>query len=215
MNESRFERERKEMVELIDQRGVHSPDLLAAMMHVPRHRFVPKEAQSWAYLDMALRINRGQTISQPYMVALMTNALRLTGSERVLDVGTGSGYQAAILARLAGEVHTIDLIPELVEEAKKIIRELGLTNIHFHIGDGSRGLVERAPFDAILVAAAAPNLPQPLLDQLAEGGRLVIPVGKRHAQQLEVWQREKDEFKQNIRDKVVFVPLLGKFGWKK
>jgi len=215
MNENRFEQERQEMVDLINQRGVHSPDLLAALMRVPRHRFVPEKSQSWAYADMALRIDQGQTISQPYMVALMTDALRLTGSERVLDVGTGSGYQAAILAHLAEEVHTIDRIPGLVEDAKTTIRELELTNILFHIGDGSLGLAEEAPFDAILVAAAAPSVPQPLLDQLAEGGRLVIPVGKRHAQQIEVWQREKDEFKQNIRDKVVFVPLLGKFGWKK
>ena len=144
---------------------------------------MPAEERRWAYADHAMRIGHGQTISQPYMVASMTEALALTGSERVLDVGTGSGYQAAIFSHLVSEVHTIDLVPELVERAKTLIRELGLSNIHFHVGDGSLGLPEKAPFDAILVAAAAPKVPLPLLEQL-EDQLLMADVGIQATQQI-------------------------------
>ena len=215
MNEHRFEEELKEMVDLIIKRGVRSANLLAAMRKVPRHLFVPEENRHWAYSDAALRIGHGQTISQPYMVAAMTDALQLKGDERVLDVGTGSGYQAAILAHLAKEVHTIDLVPELAEGAKNLLTSLGFTNIYFHIGDGTLGLADKAPFDAILVAAAAPKVPQPLLDQLAEGGRLIIPVGSRHMQQIEIWERRNGKLKQRTGERVIFVPLLGRFGWEK
>jgi len=214
MNEYGFEEEHKEMIDLIIKRGVRSTNLLAAMLSVPRHLFVPEKNRPWAYADSALHIGHGQTISQPYMVASMTDALQLTGNERVLDIGTGSGYQAAILAHLAKEVHTIDLVPELVEGAKKIITTLGYTNIHFHMGDGSLGLPDEAPFDAILVAAAAPRVPRPLLEQLAEGGKLVIPVGQQHSQQIEIWQRKSGKLERKIGESVIFVPLLGKFGWE-
>jgi protein-L-isoaspartate(D-aspartate) O-methyltransferase len=215
MNEYRFEEECKQMVDLIIKRNVRSADLLAAMLNVPRHLFVPEENRHWAYADSALRIGHGQTISQPYMVASMTDALDLKGGERVLDVGTGSGYQAAILSRLVKEVHTIDIVPELVEGARNLIRKLGYTNIRFHVGDGTLGLPEEAPFDAILIAAAAPKVPLPLLDQLAEEGRLIIPVGSRHMQQIEIWERRNGKLKQTVGERVIFVPLLGRFGWEK
>ena len=162
--------ERYRMVdEQLRMRGIQDGRVLAAFRSVPRHLFVPEESRPWAYADCPQPIGYGQTISQPYVTALMTESLRLAGSERILEVGTGSGYQTAILAHLAAEVHTIEIIPELAERAARTFAELGLTNIHSHIGDGSLGWPESALYDAILVAAAAPDVPQLLLDQLAEG----------------------------------------------
>ena len=206
---------RKRMVEeQIVRRGVHDPRLLSVMGDVPRHRFVLADDLAWAYADGPLPIGHGQTISQPYIVALMTDLLQLNGVERVLEVGTGSGYQAAVLGRMAAEVHTVEVIPELAAQATKILAELGFSNIQIHDGDGSQGWPAASPYNAILVAAAAPSVPQPLLDQLAEGGRLVIPVGDRGNQQLECWTRTGQKFERRVSLQVAFVPLRGEYGWK-
>ena len=210
----RFDRERKRMItNQLERRGLHDTRLLAAFETVPRHLFVPEEYRYAAYDDSPLPIGFNQTISQPYIVALMTDLLRLTGAERVLEVGTGSGYQAAILGRLAGEVHTIEFVPELAATADKLLKELGIDNVHCHVGDGSLGLLETAPFDGILVAAAAPKTPKVLLAQLDDGGRMVIPVGGRGMQNLEVWKRDGEEFTSRIETAVAFVPLRGEQGW--
>jgi len=215
MEEDEYEHERKRMVaEQIARRGLRNPRLLAAMEAVPRHRFVPLDHLAWAYADGPLPIGYGQTISQPYIVAFMTDALHLTGKECVLEVGAGSGYQAAILGQMAAEVHTIELIPELALQANNVLEELGYTNVHVHIGDGSLGWLEAAPYSGILVAAAAPGLPEPLFDQLADGGRIILPVGGRGFQQLEVWERWGKEFKREESIDVAFVPLRGEYGWK-
>ncbi len=206
---------RKRMVaEQIAARGVRDARVLWAMEEVPRHRFLPPEEQSWAYSDGPLPIGHGQTISQPYIVALMTELLALQGDERVLEIGTGSGYQAAILGKLAAEVHTVEIIPELAEGAQCILTELGLANVHVHIGDGSLGWPVAAPYDGILVAAAAPDVPRPLLEQLADGGRLVIPIGGRGFQELQLWKRRGERFRQERSISVAFVPLRGEYGWK-
>ncbi len=211
-----FELERKRMVvEQIAGRGLHDPRLLAAFEAAPRHLFVPKEYRQHAYADAPLPIGHGQTISQPYIVALMTNLLELTGNERVLEVGTGSGYQAAILSQLAAEVHTVEIISELARESERVLREIGCANVHVHLADGSLGWLEAAPYDAILVAAAAPSAPQPLLDQLADGGRMVLPVGGQGYQELEVWVRDGEAFQQRSVIAVAFVPLRGEHGWRK
>jgi len=215
MNDDELTIARKRMVkEQIMVRGMQEARLLAAMESVPRHRFVPTDGLTWAYSDSPLPIGHGQTISQPYIVALMTDLLQLKGDERVLEIGTGSGYQAALLGSLAAEVHSMEVIPELGMNAKDILADLGYTNIHVHIGDGSGGWPEAAPYAGILVAAAAPYAPQPLLNQLAEGGRLVIPVGSLGFQQLEVWTHTGQEFKLQVNLAVAFVPLRGEFGWK-
>jgi protein-L-isoaspartate(D-aspartate) O-methyltransferase len=215
MTEEEYTQERKRMVaEQIVSRGLRDPRLLAAMEAVPRHRFVPSDHLTWAYSDGPLPIGFGQTISQPYIVAFMTDALHLTCTERVLEVGTGSGYQAAILGQMAAEVHTVEFIPELSEQAERVLHELGFTNIHVHCGDGSLGWLEAAPYDGVLIAAAAPRLPQPLLDQLAEGGRIILPVGSRGFQQLEIWERRGKKFEHEASIPVAFVPLLGEHGWR-
>jgi protein-L-isoaspartate(D-aspartate) O-methyltransferase len=183
------------------------------MRSVPRHLFVLAEHRRHAYSDGPLPIGGGQTISQPYIVALMTQLLELEGSEKVLEVGTGSGYQAAVLAHLADQVHTIERDPRLSRRATQVLQGLGLTNVHTYIGDGSLGLPEHAPFQAILVTAAAPDVPNVLLDQLADGGRLVIPVGSRLGQYLEKWLRQGEEFTKDVLVPVAFVPLRGQFGW--
>ncbi len=213
--EAVFERERIRMVEeQLRRRGIRDPRLLKAMLTVPRHRFVPSEHRHLAYVDGPLPIGAGQTISQPYIVALMTQLLLLQGDETVLEIGTGSGYQAAILAELAQQVHTIERHPELAERAKLILRELGYQNVHVHIGDGSLGLAEFAPYQGILVTAAAPKAPAALLEQLEDGGRLVIPVGGQWGQMLERWTRHGDQFDQEEFVPVAFVPLRGEAGWK-
>lgn len=205
---------RERMVrEQIEARGVTDPRVLDAMRRVPRHLFVPPDYRDLAYSDGPLPIGHGQTISQPYIVAYMTALLRLKGDEKVLEIGTGSGYQAAVLAHLAREVHTVERIPALAEQARRRLEALGLTNVTVHISDGTLGLPELAPFDAILVTAAAPKVPQSLLDQLADGGRLVIPVGSRGVQYLERWLRFGDEFRRQVLDPVAFVPLIGEEGW--
>ncbi len=210
-----YDRERARMVdEQIARRGLRDPRLLAAMRAVPRHRFVPPDELEWAYSDGPLPIGHGQTISQPYIVALMTDLLHLAPGARVLEVGTGSGYQAAILAHMAAEVHTVEVIPALAHRAEKVLAELGLTNVRVHVGDGSLGWPEAAPYDGILVAAAAPDVPPPLLDQLAEGGRLVLPVGSRGFQELQVWERRAGQLHCERGISVAFVPLRGEHGWR-
>ena len=195
-------------------RGIRDRRVLEAMGQVPRHRFVDALYQDRAYDDCALPIGHGQTISQPYMVALMTECLGLTGSERVLEVGTGSGYQAAVLARLAHRVFSMDRIPELVDRARRTLEELGIPNVTLRTGDGTLGWPEEAPFDAIIVTAGAPQVPQALVEQLAEGGRLVIPVGDRFAQTLEVVTRTARGMERRGVIGCVFVPLIGTNGWK-
>lgn len=194
-------------------RDITDERVLDAFYAVPRHRFVPEEYRHMAYADGPLPIGYGQTISQPYIVALMTELLELLGDERVLEVGTGSGYQAAILAQLAGEVHTIERHAALAGRAEKTLAELGMRNVNVHIGDGSLGLATFAPYSGIIVAAAAPRAPQPLLEQLCDNGRLVIPVGSRSGQTLERWRREGEKYRRERITAVAFVPLRGEHGW--
>ena len=192
------------------ERGIRDPDVLAAMRAVPRHLFVPDDLQHAAYDDSPLPIGFGQTISQPYMVACMTELLRVNVRSRVLDVGAGSGYQTAVLAELAGEVFALERIAALEEQARERLERMGYDNVTVRLGDGSQGWPEHAPFDGIMVAAAAPEAPPPLLEQLAEGGRLVIPLGDAHRDQiLTVYERRGDDFiiEQGLRCR--FVPLIG------
>jgi protein-L-isoaspartate(D-aspartate) O-methyltransferase len=213
--ESQFEVERRRMVkEQISGRDIRDSRLLEAMQVVPRHLFVPREHRHLAYADGPLPIGGGQTISQPYIVALMTQLLNLKGSEKILEVGTGSGYQAAILAHMGAEVHTIERDPYLAERAAQVLSNLNLKNVYIHVGDGSKGLKSHAPYQAILVTAAAPSVPPALLDQLDECGRMVIPVGGRYGQYLEKWQRSGEEYSQDVLVPVAFVPLRGEHGWK-
>jgi protein-L-isoaspartate(D-aspartate) O-methyltransferase len=215
MAEDEFSDQRKRMVaEQIAARGVQTPRLLAVMEKVPRHLFVPPDDIAWAYADGPLPIGEGQTISQPYIVALMTDLLHLTPAARVLEVGTGSGYQAAVLAELAAEVHTVEIIPSLARRAEEILHKLGYAHLHVHLADGSLGWKEAAPYDGILVTAASPKVPPPLLEQLADGGRLVAPVGARGMQVLEIVRREGKHFLHEVNIPVAFVPLRGEHGWK-
>lgn len=208
------EAERREMVEhQIRRRGVHDQRVLAAMEKVPRHRFLPNPSDPAAYDDMPLPIGAGQTISQPFMVALMTEALALTGSERVLEIGTGSGYQAAILAELAAEVISIERHSQLADRARRILLELGYVNVIVLAGDGTLGHPEQAPYDRIIVTAAAPRIAQPWLDQLSDGGRLVAPVGDRWSQTLKMVTRRGQQVVSEDHGGCVFVPLIGEHGW--
>jgi protein-L-isoaspartate(D-aspartate) O-methyltransferase len=198
----------------IERRGVRDARVLGAMRAVPRHAFVSADLQARAYEDAPLPIGGGQTISQPYMVAAMTAALRLRGTERVLEVGGGCGYQAAVLGALAREVVTVEYRADLAAATSARLGEMGYENIHVHCGDGTLGLPELAPFDAILVAAGAPTVPPPLLAQLAEGGRMVIPVGNLESQELQLVERSRDIFQTTVLDTCRFVPLVGAHGWK-
>ena len=194
-------------------RDVRDERVLAAMARVPRELFVPEGLAGRAYDDAALPIGAGQTISQPYMVAKICEAASLIGEERVLDVGTGSGYQAAVLSELAAEVDTIERIPELAEQARLNLKAAGYGRVRVHVGDGTRGLPERAPFDAIAVAAAAPHLPQSLYEQLEPRGRLVVPVGRRGIQRLEVIIRSPEGPAVVRSVPCRFVPLVGEEGF--
>ncbi len=206
--------DRHDMVEQqLRGRDVGDERVLAVMEHVPRELFVPEEFRDRAYADAALPIAGGQTISQPYMVAKICEALALRGDEHVLDVGSGSGYQAAVLAELAAEVDTIERIPELAELARVNLAAAGYDRVRVHVGDGTRGLPERAPFDAIAVGAAAPRLPQTLYDQLEERGRLVVPVGRHGIQRLEVIVRSPEGPAVIKSVPCRFVPLVGEEGF--
>ena len=203
-----------EMVERqLTGRGIRDDRVLAAMAKVPRHKFVPTSEYEVAYTDSPLPIGEGQTISQPYIVAYMLQALEFNGNEQVLEIGTGSGYQAALLGELAREVHTIERYADLAKRAGDTLAELGYINVHVHQGDGTNGLYDFAPYDAIIVAAGAPLVPQPMLDQMAPGGRLLLPVGEMGAQVLQLWKHNNGKFNQEDLVPVAFVPLVGKHGW--
>ena len=209
-----FAQEREQMVLYqIEKRGVTNPGVLSALRAVPRHLFVPAEMRGHAYADYPLPIGSDQTISQPYIVALMTAFLNLNGTEKVLEVGTGSGYQAAVLSMLAREVHTVEYIPALARAAAATLRDLGFANVNVHQGDGSLGWPDQAPYDAIMVTASAPKAPPPLLEQLKPGGRMVLPVGGRGMQWLELWRQENGVWQPEEVLAVAFVPLRGTHGW--
>jgi protein-L-isoaspartate(D-aspartate) O-methyltransferase len=195
------------------KRGIEDPRVLQAMRDTPRHLFVPTRHRAMAYEDTPLPIGHEQTISQPLMVAMMTAALQLHGRERVLEIGTGSGYQAAILSRLAVVVFSIERIPELAAQARATLAMAGIMNVHVLVGDGSLGLPEHGPYDAIVVTAASPKIPPALIDQLQPGGRLVVPVGERHEQTL-IRLTATDRGPQVERlGGCRFVPLIGQQGW--
>ncbi len=202
--------ERARMVRTqIEARGIDDPRVLAAMRSVPRHLFVPQAQRVHAYEDRAVPIGRGQTISQPYIVALMTSLLDPESSDRVFEVGTGSGYQAAVLAELVERVYTVEIVPELAERARRTLEHLGYENVTVITGDGYRGLPEEAPFDGIIVTAAPESVPEPLLNQLQVGGSLVIPVGPRGRQELKVLERERDGIRTRTVAPVRFVRMTG------
>jgi protein-L-isoaspartate(D-aspartate) O-methyltransferase len=217
MFESReYAPQRAEMVEKqLRRRGISNGAVLAVMLEVPRHEFVPLELRARAYEDAPLPIGSEQTISQPYIVAAMTAALHLQQDHRVLEIGTGCGYQAAVLSRLAKEVFTIERRPELASAASEKLSQLGYSNVHVHCGDGTLGLPDFAPFDAILVAAAAPTVPKPLLAQLSEGGRIIIPVGDAENQELQLIEKRAEAFPTRMLEGCRFVPLVGFHGWQK
>jgi protein-L-isoaspartate(D-aspartate) O-methyltransferase len=211
-----FAAARRAMVEeQVRRRGVASLRVLEAMHSVPRHEFVPAEFQADSYADKPLPIGEGQTISQPFMVGAMTEALELTGSERVLEIGTGSGYQAAVLSMLALEVISIESHTSLALAAQERLAHLGYANVHVHNGDGSLGFADSAPYDAILITAAAPEIPPLLASQLCDGGRLVIPVGSQEDQELLQARKEGGVLHTRALFDCKFVPLLGRYGWKR
>lgn len=209
MNEiDKFYQKRLQMVEYqLKSRDITDQKVLDAMIKVERHRFVPKEYQEFAYIDEPLPIGYNQTISQPYIVALMTQLLELKGDEKILEIGTGSGYQAAVLAEIVKEVYTIEIIPQLASRAEKLLKELGYTNVFVKTGDGYLGWPEYAPFDGIIVTCAPDHIPQPLIEQLKEGGRMVIPVGDVF-QELIVVEKHKDKIVKKSVIPVRFVPML-------
>ncbi len=209
------EKERGRMVDdQIVGRGVKDERVLAAMRRVPRHEFLPEAIRGMAYADNALPIGEGQTMSQPYMVAIMTELLGLTGIERVLEIGTGSGDQAAILAELCSKVYTVERVKGLAEKARTTLDRLGYRNVAIKIYDGTYGWKEMAPFDAIMVTAGAPEIPAPLVEQLKDGGKMVIPVGERFGQMLlKVDKTAEGPFTERSIP-CVFVPLIGNHGWK-
>ncbi len=217
LDEDDYPSARERMVrDQIERRGVSDYRVLEAMREVPRHLFVPRDLWPEAYDDRPLPIGRGQTISQPYIVAYMTEALNLKDDARVLEIGTGSGYQAAVLSRIAREVYTIERVPELSREARQRFEELGYTNIFCHLGDGTRGWDAEAPFDAVMVTAGGTQIPMPLTEQLALGGVLVIPVGRNEYGQnlMRVTRMPDGDFREEALLGVAFVRLIGEHGWK-
>jgi len=201
------------VVEQLERRGISSPRVLAAMRQVPRHLFVAPEAVDRAYEDSALPLAADQTISQPYMVALMTEVANLNGGERVLEVGTGSGYQTAILARLAASVHSLEFIEQLHRRASEILDGLGINNCYLHCGDGSEGWRDAAPFDVIVVTAAMPGIARPLLGQLAPDGRLIAPIGDQELQTLVRIRRINERWQEEYFGECVFVKMVGRHGF--
>jgi protein-L-isoaspartate(D-aspartate) O-methyltransferase len=195
-------------------RGIKDKRVLDAMKKVPRHLFVNEPMQYRAYDDMALSIGEGQTISQPYMVAAMTELLELRGDERVLEIGTGSGYQAAILAELSKEVYTVERVLPLSEQAEARFHSLGYKNIHIKVGDGTSGWPEEAPFNRIIITAGTPRIPEPLMEQLSDEGIIIAPVGDRFSQQIIKVIKSKEKLSESFHTPCVFVPLIGEHGWK-
>lgn len=213
--EDLYREARQVMVETqLKRRGITDPRVLAAMSKVPRHRFVPRHMREQAYGDYPLPIGEDQTISQPYIVALMTQALELKDTDKVLELGAGSGYQAALLGELAAQVFTIERIPSLAQAAQMVLREVGYTNVQVRVADGTLGWAEEAPFEAILVTAGSPQIPPPLVEQLALGGRLVIPVGNSYTQTLTRVRRTPEGLKHEYMGGCRFVKLIGKHGWE-
>ncbi|MFO7895175.1 MAG: protein-L-isoaspartate(D-aspartate) O-methyltransferase [Longimicrobiales bacterium] len=209
-----YEKKRQRLVERVQAKGIDDPEVLAAVASVPRHRFVPEPMRRRAYDDSALPIGYGQTISQPSLQALYLQTLEIGPADTVLEIGAGSGYQTALLAELAGNVYAVDRIPELTQRAREVLDELGYRNIALVTKDGTVGWLKYAPYDAILVAAAAPNVPETLVDQLTPGGRLLIPVGDRNTQDLKLVTRQEDgSTTERSVTGCVFVPLIGRFGW--
>jgi len=210
--------DREQRVHMVERqiaaRGVRDPRVLEALRDVPRHLFVPEDQKPHAYEDRALPIASGQTISQPYIVAIMTELLAPDPDHDVLEIGTGSGYQTAILSRLAKHVVTIERHPQLALTAEQVFSALGLMNVDIRVGDGTEGLPAEAPFDRILVTAGAPSIPEALKQQLSDGGRLVLPVGPAGYQHLTVIDRFGNSFEQQEHEACVFVPLIGRHGWK-
>lgn len=196
----------------IVHRGIRDERVICALREVPRHKFVPEDLQNDSYEDCPLSIGQGQTISQPYIVALMTEGLRLSAEDKVLEIGTGSGYQAAILARLCSHVYSLERIEVLLERAKGIFKDLGITNISTKLGDGTLGWEEFSPYQAIIVTAASDNVPPPLVKQLSEGGKLVIPLGGSFAQVLTLIEKKEGGLKEEQICGCAFVPLVGKYG---
>lgn len=201
------------VAEQLRSRGIRDKRVLEAMEEIPRHRFIPASLESRAYEDCPLPIGDGQTISQPFIVAQMTDALGLGGSEKVLEIGTGSGYQTAILCRLSGEVVSVERLPNLLEGARRVLTELGIENVRFRVGDGTAGVPEASPFDRIIVTAASPDVPGALFDQLAEGGIMVIPVGSRWEQDLLRVRKTEGEMRKEYLGGCRFVPLIGQWGF--
>jgi len=195
-------------------RGIEDPRVIDAFLKVERHRFIPEELRGSAYADYPVPIGEGQTISQPYIVALMTECLDLSGDEEVLEIGTGSGYQAAILAELSSQVYSIERFPSLAERAESLLQNLGYINIKIKVGDGTLGWPEEAPFSRIIVTAAAPEVPLPLAEQLSEGGKMILPLGETFSQVLTLIEKKKGQLKAESICGCVFVPLIGKFGYK-
>ena len=195
-------------------RGIKDKRVIDAMKKVPRHLFLDESLRQRAYDDMAIAIGEGQTISQPYMVAVMTELLELKGVEKVLEIGTGSGYQAAVLAELAKEIYTIERIPALSGQAEARFHELGYKNIHVKVGDGTSGWPEKSPFDRIIVTAGTPKLPEPLMEQLSDEGIIIAPVGDRFSQQIIKIVKSEGTLSESFHTPCVFVPLIGAHGWK-
>jgi len=210
-----FTYQRDRMVRLVEARGVRDARVLEAMRAIPRHQFVPEHMRAQAYGDHALPIGSKQTISQPYVVARMTELLKVEAGHSVLEVGTGSGYQTAILSKLSGRVFSLERISDLAHEAIDRMRQLGLENVKIQTFDGTVGWSDMAPFDRILVTAGAPKAPQPLIEQLRVGGLLLIPEGGRQEQKLVVYRKLRHGVRRSEGEPVMFVPLVGRHGWEK
>lgn len=211
-----YETLRKRMVEeQLMPRGIKNERVLNAFGMVERHKFIPDDLRSNAYSDFPVPIGEGQTISQPYIVALMTESLELTGAEKVLEIGTGSGYQTAILAELAKEVYSIERFENLAKRAEEALKSLNYKNIKTKVGDGTLGWPEEAPFDRIIITAACPRIPLPLSDQLRDNGKLILPLGESFSQVLTLIEKKNNKLESTDICGCVFVPLVGKYGWKK
>ena len=208
-----FETLHRRMVDEIAGQGIRDERVLEAFRRIPRHLFVPESAQDVAYENHPVAIGQGQTISQPYMVACMTQALELKGGEKVLEIGSGSGYQTAVLKALNADVYTVERLPELSDRARENVERAGFTGVHYRVGDGSRGWPEEAPFDRVIVTAGAPTMPVSLVEQLREGGSMVIPVGGEEEQELLLVRRDQGRVTREKICSCIFVKLLGDEGW--
>lgn len=209
-----FETLKKHMVqEQLIPRGIKNPKVLSVLSRIERHKFIPESLRNNAYADFPLPIGEGQTISQPYIVALMTENLDLSGNEKVLEIGTGSGYQTAILAELSREVYSIERFETLGQRAQSLLIELGYKNIKIKVGDGTLGWQEEAPFDRIIITASSPKIPEPLVEQLADKGKLILPLGESFSQVLTLIEKKDGKLKSSDICGCVFVPLVGKYGW--